>query len=191
MKRSIDESWISWFRRLSIDPVQGWQKAPYWYKPYGAYTALQFPIRKGILQTPWLVIDECYMVDGSLEIKCHDDIDHADEFLKQDIWYLWPNKRKLADWHNEPYKRTTRLAFARMTAFTSQHAAIIDNHWLAKSAVQLQSLIVKDPEGEHQTDRLDWSPSGQVWKDGLRWVKIIPEEANEKAHESKSREPMR
>jgi hypothetical protein len=151
---------------------EGWQKAPKEYVPTGPYSGLQFPIRKGDIPKPFIVIDECRMADGSYEIKVHKDADEPHNMKSADEWRLWPNKRKLSEWHNEPFRRMTRLASVRAT--TVPPLNMLHNHWLSLEALRLQESIEKSPDEPVALDRLDWSPSGQVWLDGKRWVKIEP-----------------
>lgn len=165
--------WRDWFRSLAYQPVDGeWQPAPYWYRPLGPYKGTQFPIRKDHIFGKWLVIDECLMRDGSYQVRLCEDVDAAHEMKDPDAWALWPNRKKLAQWHNEPLKRSQRLAQMRATSCTVAAQHVRDNSYLAKAALSLQAMIVSDPTDQHIVGRLDWSPTGQVWLDGRRWVKI-------------------
>lgn len=147
-----------------------WTLAPEGYAPFGPYLTPQFPIQKNKLPKPWLVIDECF--GKSIEVKAFRNEDMLERMLPAEVWAGWPNKRRLSDWHNEPFKRSTRLAFARMTQFTEQHITVMDNHILSVDALNLQKMIKDDPDSQHISGRLDWSPTGQVWRDGHRWVQL-------------------
>lgn len=147
--------------------------APAGYIPTGSYRGLQFPIRKGDLPKPWVIIDECSN-DAVCYIKTHLDADIPENMLLPEKWKLWPNAKRLSDWHNEPFRRKTRMAMARMTTFGESALAVIENHYLALGALALQGQIIAAPDECHAVARLDWSPSGQVWKDGRRWVEIKP-----------------
>jgi len=133
---------------------------------------MQFPIRKGCIFGDWLVVDECLMRDGTYEVKLCEDVDVASEMKEQAAWALWPNRKKLSQWHNEPLKRSQRLARIRATSCTLAAQNVADNSVLAKDALTLQAMILSDPTDQQCVGRLDWSPTGQVWLDGRRWVKI-------------------
>jgi hypothetical protein len=157
--------------------ISGWQLPPKGYTPVGPYgPGGQFPMKR--LDDLWMVIDESYKMhtDEVTAVRLHDDRDDPNHvFLPPEAWRLWPNRRRLSDWYNASYKKSMRLRNARSTNITSQDLERIDNEEVAKLALLLQDKIIREPDEPHTLGwRLDWSPSGQVWKDGERWVLIPP-----------------
>lgn len=160
---------------MTMQMNRGWQPAPPGYVPTGAYKGLQFPLRK--LDDVWMVVDESHGENG-VSVKLFDNRDDPDhEFLKPEAWHLWPNKRKLSEWYNAPHTKTMRLRQERMMEFTIQDMEAIDKEWDAKFALELQALIMANPDDEHIVGglgTLEWSPTGQVWRRGEKWVVIPP-----------------
>lgn len=173
-----NDAWVRFFRAYSFEAREGWQEPPYWYRPHGAYNTAKLPIGKGQFPAPFVVVDETWTPYSPfrkarlIEVKLHKDADQKEKMKPADEWFLWPNKRKLSEWHNEPFRRMTRMAFERMTEYTEVMSNVQDNHYLACAALKLQELILADPEDEQIYGDLDWSPSTQVWLKGRRWVKI-------------------
>ena len=149
----------------------GWQARPKGYRPVGSYNG-DFPIQK--LQKPFIVVDECWSKNGSLEVKIHDDRDDIEhEFLTPESWHLWPNKKKLAQAYNLRYTKAVRMRILRSNSFTKDISDMIDAEHLSINALNLQKQILNGDE-ICIAGQLDWSPSGQVWKDGEQWVVIPP-----------------
>lgn len=159
-----------------------WIDPPPSYQPLGAYTSLMFPIRKGCGEPPGLVVlDEIWSSwrdPGKLlkiaVFRPGDDPSHV--FLDAAEWRLFPNRRRLAEMYNAPFRASQRLAMVRYSAPNKGLETIIDNYDLAWACRHLQRLIERDPDDEATVEIgshfLDWSPSGQVWKNGERWVLI-------------------
>ena len=160
-----------------------WVPPPHGYVFVGAYSSPQFPLNRKGLPKGKICVDELWKNGVLIAVKIHDDTDDPEHvFLDQGEWFLWPNKRRLAEMHGLPFRRSMRLAALRENRPNDGLNKCRSNYFLAEACLRLQKRIISDPESEAVEDggwgpyenQLSWSPSGQVFLNGERWVHVMP-----------------
>jgi len=125
----------------------------------------------------WIKLRKTYAKEELAWLNIHydgDDLNHT--FLGPEHWQGWPNARKLSEWYNALHKRNMMLRLQTMTVYSADISLAHDRQEIAECALELTKLIKRHPDDEHRVGVLDWSPTGQVWLDGKRWVKVLPEQ---------------
>jgi len=144
------------------------------YQPVGSYGG-SFPIKR-VEGSKWIIIGEFWEKELAW-LNIHydgDDLNHT--FLGPEHWQGWPNARKLSEWYNALHKRNMMLRLQTMTVYSPDISLAHERKGIAECALELTKLIKRHPDSEHQIGDLEWSPTGQVWLDGKRWVKVLPEQ---------------
>jgi len=161
-----------------------WVPPPCGYVPVGEYSSPQFPLNRKGLPDGQVCVDELRENGKLIAVKLHDDCDDPNHtFLDADAWHLWPNKKRLAAMHGLPFRRSMRLAAVRQNRPNNGLERARANYCLAVGCLELQKTILARPDEPvddfqcgwaYYPETLAWSPSGQVWRNGQRWVKIRP-----------------